>query len=117
MTLFDPPSLFKSLADDTRARLALLLASEGELCVCELVCALEASQPKISRHLGDLRKTGLLQDRRQGQWVYYRLHDDLPAWVRHVLDVVRSANQAWMEDGLKRLGRMDDRPIRQPSCC
>ena len=117
MTLIDPPTLFKSLADDTRARLALLVASEGELCVCELVCALEASQPKISRHLAELRKSGLLQDRRQGQWVYYRLNDDLPAWVRHVLDVVRSANHPWIAEGLKRLGRMDDRPVRQASCC
>lgn len=117
MVSADPSTLFKALADDTRMRLALLIASEGELCVCELVCALEASQPKISRHLGELRKGGLLQDRRQGQWVYYRLHDELPAWIGHILEVVRSANPAWIEDGLKRLGRMGDRPVRQASCC
>lgn len=117
MTSLDPPALFRSLADDTRARLALLIASEGELCVCELVCALEASQPKISRHLAELRKSGLLQDRRQGQWVYYRLNDELPAWIRHVLDTVRSANDAWISAGLKRLGNMADRPVRQVSCC
>lgn len=117
MSSFDAPALFKLLADETRLRLVLLISSEGELCVCELVCAVDASQPKISRHLAELRRSGLLQDRRQGQWVYYRLNDRLPAWVCHVLDTVRSANHLWIEDELRRLGRMDDRPVRLASCC
>lgn len=72
-----PTVVFKCLADDTRVRLMLLIAREQELCVCELVCALQQSQPKISRHLAQLRTCGLLADRRQGQWVYYRLHPEL----------------------------------------
>lgn len=75
-----PATVFKSLADETRARMTLLIAREGELCVCELTTALEESQPKISRHLALLRSSGVLEDRRQGQWVYYRLHPDLPDW-------------------------------------
>ena len=55
-----PASLFKCLADETRTRISLLIAREGELCVCELTAALEQSQPKISRHLAQLRASGLL---------------------------------------------------------
>lgn len=69
-----PAEVFKCLADETRVRATLLIVDQGELCVCELMCALADSQPKISRHLAQLRSAGLLLDRRQGQWVYYRLN-------------------------------------------
>jgi Predicted transcriptional regulators len=78
-------ALFRALADPTRLRCLLLLHAEGELCVCELTHALGESQPKISRHLAQLRETGIVSDRRQGLWVYYRLHPQLPAWALEVL--------------------------------
>ena len=81
----DPETLFKALADTTRLRMLMLLAIEGELCVCELTHALGEIQPKISRHLAQLRESGMVLDRRQGQWIYYRLNPDLPAWAREVL--------------------------------
>nr|WP_256835023.1 metalloregulator ArsR/SmtB family transcription factor [Pseudomonas oleovorans] len=112
-----PPALFKSLADETRARAVLLIADQGELCVCELVCALGDSQPKISRHLAQLRSSGLLQDRRQGQWVYYRLAPDLPQWVRYVLATTLAANRTWLEQDTSRLTNMGDRPARLATCC
>ena len=111
-----PPIVFKCLADDTRARMTLLIAREGELCVCELTHALELSQPKISRHLAQLREAGILMDRRKGQWVYYRLNPDLPAWVTAVLKEVVDANQQWLETETKRLCGMNDRPINQAVC-
>ena len=55
--------LFKNLSDETRLGIVLLLREMGELCVCDLCTALEQSQPKISRHLGMLRESGLLLDR------------------------------------------------------
>lgn len=64
--------LFKALADETRLRIVALLA-HGELCVCHLEEALRLSQPKVSRHLATLRAAGLVEDRREGTWVYYRL--------------------------------------------
>jgi ArsR family transcriptional regulator len=64
--------LFKALADDTRLRIVALLA-HGELCVCHLQAALELPQPSVSRQLGVLRAAGLVEDRREGTWVYYRL--------------------------------------------
>jgi len=80
-----PDTLFTALAHPLRLRTLLLLQQEAELCVCELTHALGVSQPMISRHLAQLRQRGLVSDRRQGLWVYYRLHDALPAWARQVL--------------------------------
>ncbi|WP_287029646.1 metalloregulator ArsR/SmtB family transcription factor [Pseudomonas sp. UBA6310] len=114
--MITPPEVFRNLADETRARATLLIASQGELCVCELVWALDDSQPKISRHLAQLRSSGLLRDRRQGQWVYYRLNPELPAWVQEMLQVILQANAQWLADNTLRLQNMDGRPVRD-ACC
>ena len=112
-----PVQLFKCLADETRARLMFLIHREGELCVCELTCALDESQPKISRHLAQLRACGLLADRRQGQLVYYSLHPDLPSWVRTVLEASLPAHEAALLADATRLQQMCDRPQRAAACC
>lgn len=109
-----PDQLCKALADETRMRIALLITREKELCVCELTCALDVSQPKISRHLALLRESNLLADRRKGQWVYYRLHPDLPGWVIKTLKILLDANHAWLDENHQRLCEMEDRPNR---CC
>lgn len=101
--------LFHLLADETRLRSVLLLHSEGRLCVCELVHALGLSQPKISRHLAQLRDGGLVIDERRGQWVHYRLADDLSDWVRHV--IVAAARGGDWKDDRERLRCMPDRPV------
>jgi ArsR family transcriptional regulator len=64
--------LFKALSDETRLRIVALL-SHGELCVCHLHEALRLSQPNVSRQLAILRAAGVVEDRRNGKWVYYRL--------------------------------------------
>jgi DNA-binding transcriptional ArsR family regulator len=112
----NPTALFKCLADDTRTKITLLVVNEGELCVCELTAALDQSQPKISRHLALLRSAGLLMDRRQGQWVYYRLNPGLPSWVSAILKDVVDANQHWLDTEAKRLRDMNGRPINQLVC-
>ena len=66
--------IFKALADETRLRILLLLL-DGELCVCELIAALELPQSTVSRHLAYLKRTGWVRDRKQGVWMYYRLDD------------------------------------------
>ena len=111
---FTPDSFSKALADETRARIALLVARETELCVCELTCALDVSQPKISRHLALLRESGLLADRRQGQWIYYRLHPQLPSWAQQHLHTLVSAHSEWLKPNTDRLCDMSNRPAR---CC
>lgn len=117
MTELSPITLFKALADETRARIALLVMQEGELCVCELTCALGEIQPKVSRHLALLRQVGLLADRRKGQWIYYRLHPELPDWVPAMLQPVLTANAEWLRGDTERLTTMGDRPARQAMCC
>jgi ArsR family transcriptional regulator len=64
--------LFKALSDETRLRILALLTA-GELCVCDLMAVLELPQSTVSRHLAYLRNAGLVEDRRQGVWMYYRL--------------------------------------------
>jgi ArsR family transcriptional regulator, arsenate/arsenite/antimonite-responsive transcriptional repressor len=114
MNMLSPDQFGKCLADETRARIALLVAGEKELCVCELTHALNETQPKISRHLAQLRSCGFLADRRQGQWVYYRLHQDMPGWAKKTLKVMRESHGDWLADNLQRLHAMHDRPQR---CC
>ena len=72
---------FKCLSDPTRLSIVQLLLQHDEICVCELTDYLQLSQPKISRHLALLRTHGVLMDQRKGQWVYYRLHPELPDWA------------------------------------
>jgi ArsR family transcriptional regulator len=67
--------LLRVLGDARRLRLLRLLLSQKELCVCELVDALKLPQYEVSRHLGALRKLGLVTDRREGLWAYYFISD------------------------------------------
>jgi len=85
-----PTTLCKCLADDTRLRLLTLVHDRGESCVCHLVDALGLSQPKISRHLAQLRACGLLRTRREGQWIHYRLSEELPDWARAAIADLRA---------------------------
>ncbi|HUO84851.1 MAG TPA: metalloregulator ArsR/SmtB family transcription factor [Thermoanaerobaculia bacterium] len=78
-------ALFQALADRTRLRLLNLMAP-GEICVCFLVDVLDAPQPTISRHLAYLRKSGLVEARRDGKWMHYRIVRPETAAVAKVLD-------------------------------
>ncbi len=69
--------MFRAFSDRTRLRILSMLeraaAGQGELCVCEIVGVLGVPQPKVSRHLAYLRRAGLVEARRDGLWMYYRL--------------------------------------------
>ncbi len=73
----DLAARFAALADPTRLEMLALLLSRGELCVCNFVEALGITQSKASRHLRTLYHAGLLDDRRAGLWVHYRIAPDL----------------------------------------
>ena len=68
--------MFKALGDPVRLRLAALIASRAEMCVCELTPHFELSGPTISHHLKTLREAGLIEGERRGTWVYYWVKPD-----------------------------------------
>lgn len=109
-----PARLLRCLGDETRLQIMLLIQQHGELCVCELTAALALSQPKVSRHLAQLRQCGLLADRRQGQWVFYQLPAVQPDWVRAVLEAIVDGQGSLIEVARQRLAAMNNRPDR---CC
>jgi ArsR family transcriptional regulator len=113
-----PAQFFKCLSDDTRLRCITLLQKEGKLCVCELTTALALSQPKISRHLASLRQCGLLQDSREGQWVYYQINAQLPDWTLPLLESALAAVESTeqFESDHARLQQMENRPD-SAICC
>ncbi|MBN7770204.1 metalloregulator ArsR/SmtB family transcription factor [Marinobacter daepoensis] len=106
-----PVSVFKALSDELRLAAMLLLYRHGKLCVCELMEAFDAPQPKVSRHLALLREAGLLDTERRGQWVYYYLNPLLPAWVVQILEETAHNNAALTEKAQARLQAMADRPV------
>ncbi len=103
---------FKALSDETRLRLLALL-SHGELCVCDLMAVLQLPQSTVSRHLAYLKNSGLIVDRRQGVWMYYRLDSQqledqvwkglllqLPQQQQTQIDKVELQNYLAQKDGL-----------------
>lgn len=104
---------FKCLSDETRLNAMLLIHTQGELCVCELMHALEDSQPKISRHLAQLRSCSLLSDTRRSQWVFYAIAPNLPEWALKVLDTAALAHAKTLLKLQHNLQTMQNRPI----CC
>lgn len=114
--IITPLQLFKSLSDELRLTCLMLIQYEGELCVCELMAALEDEQPKVSRHLALLKKAGLLINRRMGQWAFYRINPDLPAWAKSVLAQTCDANILMVKDNIKKLVMMGERPSRVRNC-
>lgn len=113
--------ILKALADDTRLRIMVLLYQK-ELCVCELCDVMETSQPKISRHLAILRNAGLVQDKRQSQWVFYNINPD-----QRIIEDLIEALLSHMEtypDLTKDKARLDQKirdnslcTLKQEACC
>jgi len=83
---------YAALADENRLRL-LHLMRKGEICVCHLQAVLQTNQPKISRHLAYLKRAGLVEGRREGKWIYYKLHPQkggLEKILNNTLDCLHS---------------------------
>ena len=109
----DADALFTLLADATRRRMLRLLLSEGALCVCELVAALDADQPTVSRHLARMRAGGLVEDRRAAQWMVYRVPDRARASLAALLGAADAlAAPEPLASDKARLAAMSSRPAR-----
>ncbi len=111
--MINPTQFFKCLSDETRLQAVLMIHHERELCVCELVEALQVSQPKISRHLAQLRNCGVLDDDRRGQWVFYSISKKLPSWALNILDEASLGSQQSLNPLKINLQAMKNRP----ECC
>ena len=84
--MLDFITITKALSDENRVR-ALMMLSDGELCVCQLIKMLGLAPSTVSKHMSILRQARLVQARKEGKWMYYRLPDgDAPQCV---LEAVR----------------------------
>ncbi|OUR62395.1 ArsR family transcriptional regulator [Colwellia sp. 39_35_sub15_T18] len=114
---FEPLSFYKSLTDDIRLKTLMLTHYHGELCVCELMEAMdEDSQPKMSRNLAVLKKAKVITDRKHGQWVFYRINPELPLWAKSVIAQTTENNIPMISNELQRLANMQNRPDRASFC-
>jgi ArsR family transcriptional regulator len=80
--------LFSVLNNEIRQRMLALMKTNGEVCVCEFVDSLSISQPSASKALSLLKNSGLVLDRRDANWTYYRLNENLADWCRDVLNAM-----------------------------
>ncbi|MBW2526307.1 MAG: metalloregulator ArsR/SmtB family transcription factor [Deltaproteobacteria bacterium] len=110
--------VFKALSDETRLAMLALLLRHQELCVCDFVEVLGITQSKASRHLRYLHNAGLLQDRRDTQWVHYRIREQAGQDAREVLRAVRPLLETRPLDDLEqRLARWLAAKERKPGAC
>ena len=106
------------LGEPTRLRLLNLLAQTGEVCVCELVDALQLPQYNVSRHLHVLASAGWVEDRRQGKWIYYRIARELRPWQQSLLaslGQLREEREDFRQDEARAGRRLELR--RDGRCC
>ncbi len=106
--------IFRILGDETRLRALLLIGEEKELCVCELVHALDISQPKISRHMATMREAGIVRSRRHAQWVFYCINPSLENWQNQIIKAALAGgkSESVAIKDKNRLARMKGRPDR-----
>ena len=110
--------VLQSLADPTRLRILNLLTQAVEICVCELVDALDIPQYRVSRHLSVLASTGWVEDRRMGKWIYYRISRDLRPYQTALLNALRELRQEredFSQDEARAARRLESR--RGGLCC
>lgn len=106
---FNMELFFAALADRTRLRLINLIG-EDEICVCFFVEVIKTNQPKISRHLAYLRRAGIVEARREGKWMHYRVVEPKDPHAARVFQEVR----AWVSED-KEMQRDRERLIKV--CC
>ncbi|MBU5614513.1 ArsR/SmtB family transcription factor [Geomonas azotofigens] len=106
--------LFQSLDDQTRLRLLALLLQGGELCVCDLVAALQLPQSTVSRQLSILKHAGWLKGRRMGAWNHYSINASLEPVQQFLVPVLRTF---LLVTDTARADLVRLRELRDGSCC
>jgi len=124
--LIQMEGLFRALADATRLRILGLLLT-GEVCVCDIHESLKIPQPKASRHLAYLRRSGLVETRREGLWIHYRLGtladpvlaaigDAVRHGLTHIDTVQRDAERLQKRTGCCVLGKITQTKKGEAAC-
>lgn len=99
-------NITKALSDENRVR-ALMMLTGGELCVCQIIEMLGLAPSTVSKHMSILRQAGLVETRKDGRWIYYRLADQGTPAVCEIL--------AWLARHLKSEAKVmkDTRNLRR----
>lgn len=110
--------LFKALGDRTRLRILALLAA-GEVCVCNIHESLGLPQPTVSRHLAYLRRSGLVETRRDGVWMHYRLAPPAERLAAAIVDAALHAvgHVPSVTTDRRRLARVAGLDVARAACC
>ena len=112
----DLAKLLKALGDETRLQILALLVRVSELCVCDFEELLGITQSKSSRHLRYLLNAGVLEDRREGLWVHYRLAKSLKPDTKAIIKAISASMTAdKLGDLEKKFARWQAR--KQKECC
>lgn len=99
--------VFKSLSEKTRLRiLFLLIRSNKEICVCEMVYSLKEPQCNVSRHLKYLKYSGLIKEKKIGRWRYYSLIKKGNAFLNNIFETIKSISEKDMENDYVRLQKL-----------
>jgi len=86
-------NITKALSDENRVR-ALMMLADGELCVCQIIEMLQLAPSTVSKHMSILRQAGLVETRKEGRWIYYRLADRNVTKAYEIID--------WLQRHLKK---------------
>jgi len=105
--MFEILNITKALSDENRVR-ALMMLAAGELCVCQIIEMLGLAPSTVSKHMSILRQAGLVETRKEGRWIYYRLADRKASKEREILDWLERhlKNDKKILDDIKQLQRM-----------
>ena len=108
--------ILKALSDPIRLRIILLLQSEGELCVCDLMAVLGLPQSTVSRHLAYLKRSCWVDIRRQGVWKYYQLSRESCQMCRELLETLQRTIGGLPEATADRKALADFIKSKSPLC-
>ena len=111
-------NIFKALGDRTRLRILALLAA-GEVCVCNIHESLNLPQPTVSRHLAYLRRSGLVDTRREGVWMHYRLSPPAERLAGAIVDAALHAvgHVPAVDSDRKKLAAVAGLDVKVAACC
>lgn len=109
----DIEGLYKALADESRMKILFMLVEMGEACVRDIQQVLKVPQPTVSRHLGYLKRMGLIDNHRKGKWNYYFIVKNQPDVVKQHVNLLKSA-QSYRQIFYKDMQQQLDKLILKP---